>query len=80
MERGLVLGVTDITAVRGVLKYEGFIDTPKILVDQYLSQDVRKLVFGISDKVRNKPDCTVTEEGQKLEISALRRREIVLFM
>ena len=29
----------------------------------YLSRDVRKPVFGVSDQVRHKPTCTVTEAG-----------------
>ena len=43
-----------------------------------LSRDVRKSGFVISDQVRLKPFCTVTEAGQKLEISDLRSREILL--
>ena len=39
---------------------------------------MRKPVFGSSDQLRHKPACTVTEAGWKLEISDLRRREIVL--
>ena len=33
----------------------------------------RKSVFGVSDQVRHKPDCTVTEDGQKLGTSYLKR-------
>ena len=44
----------------------------------YMSRVVRKPVFGVSDLVRRKPACTVSEGGKKLEISDLGRREIVL--
>ena len=44
----------------------------------HLSRDARKPVFGISDQVRHKPVCAVSENGKKLEISDLGRREIVL--
>ena len=37
----------------------------------------RKSYFGVSDQVWHKPACTVTEEGKSLQISDLRRREIV---
>ena len=30
---------------------------------------MRKTVFGVSDQVRQKPGCTATEDGQRLEIS-----------
>ena len=43
-----------------------------------LSRDARKPVFGVSDQVRHKPVCAVSENGKKLEISDLGRREIVL--
>ena len=42
------------------------------------SHDARRPVFEGSDKVRHKPACLVTEDRQKLEISDLRRRGIVL--
>ena len=32
----------------------------------------------VSDLVRNKPGCTATEDGKRLEISDLESREIVL--
>ena len=35
---------------------------------------MRKPVFVVSDEVRHKPDCTTTEDSQKLEISDLRSR------
>ena len=41
---------------------------------------MRKSVFGVSDLVRHKPGCAVTEDGYKLEISDLDRSEIVLSM
>ena len=43
-----------------------------------MSRDARKPVFGVSDQVRHKPLCAVSEYGKKLEISDLGRREIVL--
>ena len=41
---------------------------------------MRKSVFGISDKARNKPGCTCTstEDSQRLKISDLESRVIVL--
>ena len=44
----------------------------------YLSLVVRKPVFGVSDQVPHKSGCTATEDGWRLEISYLGRREIVL--
>ena len=35
-------------------------------------------VFGVSDQVRHKPDCTATEDGKRLDISDLGIRGIVL--
>ena len=29
----------------------------------YMSRDVRKPVFGVSDQVRHKPGCKVTDDG-----------------
>ena len=46
-------------------------------VQDYTSLVVRKQVFGVSDQVRQKPGCTATEDGQRLEISDLDRRGIV---
>ena len=34
----------------------------------------------VSDLVRHKPGCTATEDGQRLELSDLERRGIVLSM
>ena len=50
------------------------------LIDQIdkMSRGMRKPVSGVSDKVPHKPACTATEDGQKLEISDLGRRGIVL--
>ena len=39
---------------------------------------MRKLVFGVSNQVRHKPGCTATKDGQRLEISDLESRGIVL--
>ena len=33
-----------------------------------MSLVLRKPVFGVSDQVRHKPDCTATEDGQRLGI------------
>ena len=44
----------------------------------HMSLVVRKPVFGFSDQVRHKPGCTATEDGQRLNISDLGRRGIVL--
>ena len=38
----------------------------------------RTPVFGVSDQVKHKPGCTATEDGLRLEISDIVRREIVL--
>ena len=43
-----------------------------------MSLDVRKPVFGVSDQVRHKPGCAVTEDGLSLEILYLGSRGIVL--
>ena len=39
---------------------------------------VRKPVFGVSDQVPHKPGCADTEDGERLEISDLGSRGIVL--
>ena len=44
----------------------------------HMSLVVRKPVFGVSDQVRYKSGCTATEDGQRLEISDLGSRGIVL--
>ena len=44
----------------------------------HMTGDARKLVFMVSNQVRHKPACTVTESSWKLEISDLSRRGIVL--
>ena len=43
-----------------------------------LSCVTRKGVFGVSDQVRHKPACTVSEKDWKLEILDLTRRKIEL--
>ena len=48
------------------------------MVTVHLSLVVRKAVVGVSDEVRYKPGCTATEDGQRLEISNLGSRGIVL--
>ena len=45
---------------------------------QHLSLVVRKPVFEVSDQVPHKPGCTATEDGQRLEISDLGSRGIIL--
>ena len=42
----------------------------------YMSRNVSKVTFGVSDQVQNKLVCTVTEEIFKLEILDIRRRGI----
>ena len=42
-----------------------------IYYDYQMSLVLRKPVFGVSDQVPHKPGCTVTEDGQRLEISDL---------
>ena len=39
---------------------------------------MRKSVFGVSDQDRHEPGCTAAEDGQRLEISDLSSRGIVL--
>ena len=41
---------------------------------------MRKPIFGVSDQVRHKLGCTVTEDGKMLEILDLENRRIVLSM
>ena len=43
-----------------------------------MSLDAGKPVFTVSYQVRHKRVCAVSEKGQKLEISDLGRREILL--
>ena len=49
-----------------------------MLQDCNMSLVVRKPVFGVSDQVRHKPGCTVTEDGQMLEILDLGSKGIVV--
>ena len=46
-------------------------DSDCINVQPNLSLVVRKPVFGVSDQVRHKPGCTITEYGKRFEISDL---------
>ena len=39
-----------------------------------LSRVTRKSVFGVSDHIRHKPGCSVTEDGYRLQISDLERK------
>ena len=48
------------------------------LTEHHMSLVVRKPVFGVSDQVRQKPGCTTTEDGWRLEILDLGSRGIVL--
>ena len=43
-----------------------------------MSLVVRKPVFGVSDQARNKPGCTTTEDGLRLEISDFGSKGILL--
>ena len=43
-----------------------------------MGRNARKPVFGVSDKVRHKPGCTVTKDVQRPEILDLESRGIVL--
>ena len=53
-------------------------DSRRVIVLHYMSRDVRKPVFGVFDQVRHKPGWEITEDSQRLEISDLDRRGIVL--
>ena len=53
------------------------------LLDRFLtrlimSRVARKPVFGVSNQVRQKPDCTAIEDGYRLGIPDLESRGIVL--
>ena len=54
------------------------VSDPGIPLLDDMSLVVRKPVFGVSDQVPHKPGCTATEDGWRLEISYLGRRDIVL--
>ena len=43
-----------------------------------MSRVMRKPVLGVSDLVQHKHGCTATEDGERLEISDLGSRGIVL--
>ena len=43
-----------------------------------MSRVTRKPIFGISVQVQHKPGCIITEDGERLEISDLKSRGIVL--
>ena len=45
---------------------------------RHMSLVVRKPVFGVSDQVPHKPGSTTTRDGQRLEISYLEKKGIVL--
>ena len=47
---------------------------------EYLSLVMTKPVFGVSDQVRHKVDCTATEDSYRIEISDLESRGIVLYV
>ena len=49
-----------------------------VILLYHMSCDVRKPVFSVSVQVRNKPVCTVTEEGLTPIILDFRRKGIVL--
>ena len=44
----------------------------------YLSLVMRKAVFGVCDRVRLKPASIATEASQRLEISDIETRDIIL--
>ena len=68
-----------IQLVRGPAQVGGGQQKIFILQVQYnLSLVVRKPVFGVSDQVQHKPGSAVTENAQRLEISDLGSRGIVL--
>ena len=50
------------------------------MLNSHMSHVMRKPAFGFSDQVRHKQSCTATEDGQRLEISDLERKGIVLSM
>ena len=59
----------------------GSLDCSRILSDKqsiYEPRHDKTLPLRVYDQVRHKLGCTATEEGWRLEISALRRRGIVL--
>ena len=56
------------------------LDKIKLYIQTKMCRDARKPVFQVSEQVPRKWVCAVTEDGWKLEISDLRRREIVLSM
>ena len=45
-----------------------------------MSRDMRIPVFGVSDQVRHKSDCAAAENGERLEISDIESRGVVLSM
>ena len=65
------------TRVKMVLKYEGAHVSNGCHRTQ--TEPVRDKTNNLGfDKVRHKPDCTVTEDGQRLEILDLESRGIIL--
>ena len=50
----------------------------KVKLSSYSEPCCEKKVFEVSDLVRHKPGCAVTEDGQSLEISDLGSRVIAL--
>ena len=49
------------------------------MIHYYFSMScaIRKPDFGVSDQVKHKPGCTITDDGNRHEMSDLGRREIV---
>ena len=45
-----------------------------------MSREMRKPVFGVSNQARHNPGCLATEDGHRLEISALGSKGTVLSM
>ena len=60
------------------------VNTVNNILDLFLSDNLslvlRKPVFGVSNQVRYKPGCAATKYSQRLEISDLGNRGIVLYV
>ena len=66
-----------LSAIETHLKFYGHY--PSLLFFQlYMSHDVRKPVFGVSDQVRDKTAYAVTEDRERREIFDLDSRGLVL--
>ena len=63
-----------------VLQHENCSVLHRRVIVMILEPRCEKTVIGVSDHVPHKSGCTATEDGWRLEISYLGRREIVLFV